>query len=464
MYRVDQTIIQKKTHAELYAFCDDTTRKANSLRNAVRFRQRQIFCGWDKQTRTPNEKEVFLEVDILKDARPSQIVKKNISYRAMDALLRENNNPDYFSGLPMQSAQQIVKDAINDFKNWFASLKKYKRDPSGYTAKPRMPGYCRSGGHHSYVITNQDAVLYPVVNTTTGEFLGMELKLPLIKYRLPLNHLQFGTNLKEVEIIPYYDAFIVSLTLELPDDDVTKSYKPNLAAVDFGADNIAAIVSTDAHCAVFKGGAILSNNQLFAKRKASAVSIITKGHEKMKAESNKLSRMSREHSNFNRDQMHKISRAIVSYCQEHKVGTLILGVNKQMKQKIDIGKTNNQNFVAIPFYKLRAMITYKAQDAGIRVVEQEESYTSKADITQQDKMPVYGDKDANTYRFSGKRVQRGMYRTKDGMLINADCNGAANILRKAIPDAWDNCTDYHFLSTPISYNFVKLDLGYKPTA
>lgn len=154
--------------------------------------------------------------------------------------------------------------------------------------------------------------------------------------------------------------------------------------------------------------------------------------------------------------MHKVSRDIVRYCQGHRVGTLVLGVNRGWKHRTSLGSANNQKFVQVPLYMLRAMVRYKAEAAGIRAVEQEESYTSKADVTAGDYIPVYG-KDDEKACFSGRRIRRGLYRCYDGLAINADCNGAANILRKAFPDAWGGRTDFRFLAQPDVRGFHELN-------
>jgi putative transposase len=127
--------------------------------------------------------------------------------------------------------------------------------------------------------------------------------------------------------------------------------------------------------------------------------------------------------------MHKVSSDIIRYCLKHKIGTIVIGVNKDWKQNSHIGKTNNQNFVSIPFATLRWMITYKAKNVGINVIEQEESYTSKASSLDSDFIPVYGDETIIPI-FTGKRVKRGLYRSSEGLFLNADINGSINILRK----------------------------------
>ena len=261
--------------------------------------------------------------------------------------------------------------------------------------------------------------------------------------------------LKEVKIKPYYGRFLLCLTLEEPDVAFDPSGS-HVCAIDLGTDNFAAIVCDDHSSAIYKGGAVLSKIQWFHKQRAKYVSIITKGHEKKHAVSKRLRDLSFHYANFVKDQCHKISRSIIDFCMEHQCGTLILGVNLLWKQRSNMNKINNQNFVSMPITLLRTMLTYKALNAGIRIIEQEESYTSKADLIANDRIPTYGvdDKDAS---FSGKRIKRGLYRCSNGMILNADCHAAANIMRKAIPDIWKDTRDYTFLSAPDVYGFHKLN-------
>ena len=161
------------------------------------------------------------------------------------------------------------------------------------------------------------------------------------------------------------------------------------------------------------------------------------------------------HDCFMKDMMHKVSTDIVRYCVQHGVGTIVIGVNRGWKQKASMGKVNNQNFTGIPHEKLKKMVMYKAAREGIRVIEQEESYTSKADITAMDPMPVYG-REEGIPMFSGRRVKRGLYACSAGYTINADCNGAANILRKAVAEAWEGTEDFRFLSEPETAGFKDL--------
>ena len=445
-YRVTQRIISSDDL--LYPYFDDLCRKSKLLYNAALFRVRNIFTGYDKEHRTENEVEVFQEVALLQRSYPNMHVRRVISYTHIEKMMRVTENADFFSGLPRQTAQQMVKQSVTDFKNWLASLREYKKHPEKYLGKPKMPRYKKSD-LTTVIITNQDAVLY-------RDDIGMSLKLPLQKQRLYFSNLFSDPVLKEVKIKPYYGRFLLCLTLEEPDVAFDPSGS-HVCAIDLGTDNFAAIVCDDHSSAIYKGGAVLSKIQWFHKQRAKYVSIITKGHEKKHAVSKRLRDLSFHYANFVKDQCHKISRSIIDFCMEHQCGALILGVNLLWKQRSNMNKINNQNFVSMPITLLRTMITYKALNAGIRIIEQEESYTSKADLIANDRIPTYGvdDKDAS---FSGKRIKRGLYRCSNGMILNADCHAAANIMRKAIPDIWKDTRDYTFLSAPDVYGFHKLNL------
>ena len=444
-YRVTQRIISSDDL--LYPYFDDLCRKSKLLYNAALFRVRNIFTGYDKEHRTENEVEVFQEVALLQRSYPNMHVRRVISYTHLEKMMRVTENADFFSGLPRQTAQQMVKQTVTDFKNWLASLREYKKHPEKYLGKLKMPRYKKSD-LTTVIITNQDAVLY-------RDDIGMSLKLPLQKQRLYFSNLSSDPVLKEVKIKPYYGRFLLCLTLEEPDVAFDPSGS-HVCAIDLGTDNFAAIVCDDHSSAIYKGGAVLSKIQWFHKQRAKYVSIITKGHEKKHAVSKRLRDLSFHYANFVKDQCHKISRSIIDFCMEHQCGTLILGVNLLWKQRSNMNKINNQNFVSMPITLLRTMITYKALNAGIRIIEQEESYTSKADLIANDRIPTYGvdDKDAS---FSGKRIKRGLYRCSNGMILNADCHAAANIMRKAIPDIWKDTRDYTFLSAPDVYGFHKLN-------
>ena len=467
MYTTDTTVLSKNRYPGLFGHLEGSAELSKCLYNAALFRIRQVFTGWDKEDRSENEKAVFCEIAVMKEMYPDIKAGRVLSYRALDAVMRANRNPDFFCGLPMQTAQRILKEAVSTFKGWLSALKEYKKAPGRFTGRPRMPKYLKNGVHTFY-ISSQDAVLYPVYRdidtpdscadrtegTACRGYAGMELKFPLIRERLYLPHIHRDSVLKEVQVKPYYGKILLVLVLETETVSVSAD-RPHAAGIDLGTANIAAIVSTDHASRIYKGGAVLSENRSFHKKRARAVSIMTKGKKHSSADSARLRRLSLHHDGFMKDMMHKISTDIIRYCVEHGVGTLVIGTNRGWKQGADMGKANDQNFVSVPHDRLRKMIGYKAAKEGILIVEQEESYTSKADITAMDPMPVYGEEE-DVPVFSGRRTARGLYACSRGYTVNADCNAAANILRKAVPGAWDGTEDFRFLAHPDTIGFKAL--------
>ena len=135
------------------------------------------------------------------------------------------------------------------------------------------------------------------------------------------------------------------------------------------------------------------------------------------------------------DCVHKIAHIVVSYCLAYDLGRIVIGQNPDWKQRVNMGKVNNQKFCYIPYAKLIDNIKYLAEEYGINVIVREESYTSKASALDFDNMPAFYQQGA-ICQFSGDRIKRGLYRAKSGKVINADLNGALNIGRKELGDEW----------------------------
>ena len=161
MYLADTTVLSRTKYPEIYGKMEEFLRLSKDLYNAALFRIRQVFTGWEKEERTQNEEEVFRELRTMQAAYPKVKVGRVLSYRALDAVMRANNNPDFFAGLPMQTAQRVLKEAVTVFRAWLSSLKEFRRAPERYTGRPCMPKYLKND-RHTFYITNQDAVLYPV--------------------------------------------------------------------------------------------------------------------------------------------------------------------------------------------------------------------------------------------------------------------------------------------------------------
>jgi putative transposase len=206
-----------------------------------------------------------------------------------------------------------------------------------------------------------------------------------------------------------------------------------VAALDIGVDNLAAITANKQGFVprLVNGRPIKSTNQYYNKRRA--VLQEARGHPETTARMEHLTtRRTRRINHY----LHTASKAIIDLLVGEGIGTLVVGKNPLWKQEAGLGRVNNQHFVQLPHARFIAMLEYKAKLAGIGFIVQEESYTSKASFLDLDPLPVYDPKREELPAFSGKRIQRGLYRARDGRTLNADVNGSYNILRKALPTAF----------------------------
>ncbi|MFM2310751.1 MAG: hypothetical protein RLZZ04_27 [Cyanobacteriota bacterium] len=233
-------------------------------------------------------------------------------------------------------------------------------------------------------------------------------------------------------------------------------------AIDLGVDNLCGCIDTDGHQFLIDGKRLKSINQWYNKRNAQLQS--KKDKQGIKSFTTKQAKLYQWRSNCVRDYLNKAARLIVDHCLKHQIGKLIIGYNPGIKQEINIGKSNNQNFVQIPFWQLRRKLEALCSRYGIEYLEQEESYTSKASFYDRDQIPVYNadnptpiahggnpqDRvDSSKHKFSGRRVKRGLYKTKSKHLVSADINGSANILAKGMHGlSWEQVSS-GFLANPL---------------
>ena len=431
------------------------TGKANNLSNGVRFRQRQVFFARNKDITdlSDNEKEILDEINTVLGI-DMLTCKRSLTYTFLYNLLQKNNNPDFCADkFPKQSAEWVVKRAVQDMNDYFAALLEFSVNPSKFTGKPCPPGYKKKGGHCTVSVSNQDCTIKVDNN-------GVSFACFPFKKKVPLCIGKPKGVLKQVEIVPVHDRYkiVFIFDVEIPDIEVSDEHK-RIAAIDFGVDNLMAVTNNiGAECLLYKGNIIKSFNQYYNKKVSKIMS------EEMNKPSCPKNRdgnpkfipteqyhnITIQRNNIIQDFMRKTACHFIAWCVEHRIDTIVLGVNKYWKQEVNMGHMNNQNFVQIPFAYLRSVISYKASEHGISIIEQEESYTSKASFLDNDPIPVYKEGDNTKHTFSGKRKParykgmykkdgfRGLYISSDGTIINSDLNGSANILRKAIPDAFVN--------------------------
>lgn len=448
MYCVGRCVLHQHRAPELYRHLAHLGVLANNLSNAAMFRIRQNFTMHGKAFLSENEEAIAREISLTEARSGKKAPGALMSYPFLERLMRATDNPDFFAGLPMQCAQWVLKERVRDMKGWLAALREYRRDPSAFTGKPKMPGYGKKGSMRHMTFTNQECVI-----RRSGK--GCFLKFPLTRETFRIQALPETARLKEVKVRPYYSDLEILYTYEC-EVPVSEADLCHSAAIDFGVNNAAAIVTNEGHALLVKGGAVKAANQWSNKRRAECVRLLTKGKPtKTAPQSRMLNSLSQNRQQFLTDAYHQISSRIVRFCFDHRIGTLVLGKSTGWKQRAGIGRKNNQSFVSLPIDRLRFMISYKAERAGIRVIGQEESYTSRASFLDKDDIPVYGKDDRNAV-FSGTRRYRGSYVSKDGIRLNADINAAANILRKAEQTAFEGVSNFDYLQEPQVLRYTDL--------
>ncbi len=232
-------------------------------------------------------------------------------------------------------------------------------------------------------------------------------------------------SLKELRILPRNGCFYAEFVYQKPDVE-TNLDKSKVLGIDHGLDNWLSWVSNIGKSFIIDGKKVKSNNQWYDKQIGKLKTNKPQGFW-----SEELANITEKRNRQMRDSINKTARFLINWCLKNKVGTIIFGWNKGQKNGINIGAKNNQKIVQIPTAKLKDRIAQLCAEYGIEFVETEESYTSKSSFLDNDELPKYGEKPVQEYKFSGKRIKRGLYKTQNGFLINADLNGAANIIRKA---------------------------------
>jgi putative transposase len=329
-------------------------------------------------------------------------------------------NP-HFQALYSHVSQQALTTVAESFKS-FKGLKKAVAEGK-VTQKPRLPNYRTKDGLALLTFPKADVKL-------KGEMLRFPLGSKVKAcFGLDAFYLRMPTNLdyqsiKEIRILPRNDAFYVEyvykFTVDLPALDSTK-----VLGIDPGINNWLACISNIGTSFLIDGRHLKSVNQWYNKQVARL-----KENQPQGFWSRKLARITEKRNRQMRDAINKAARLIVNNCIDNQIGTIVFGWNKGQRQECTLGK-NTQNFVQIPTAKLKDRIAQLCEQYGIRFVETEESYTSKASFVDGDFLPTFGEQNKpEGWKPSGKRVKRGLYRTANNQYLNCDCQGAANIIRK----------------------------------
>ena len=346
--------------------------------------------------------------------------KKYLSYNENYKMLKNSEN---YKKLNSNMAQQILKEVDESFKSFFALLKLAKNGQ--YNGKIKLPNYLDKDGFTTLVIgfvrLKDDMLIVPYSNSFKKTHQEVKVKLPSVLK---------DKKIKEIRIIPKQHSryFEIQYTYEVKEVQ-RELNKENVLGIDLGIDNLCTCVINTGASFIIDGRKLKSINQYYNKINAKLQSI--KDKQKIERTTLRQKRITRKRNNRINDYLSKAARIIINYCLNNDIGKLVLGYNEDFQRNSNIGSINNQNFVNIPYGKLRDKLIYLCKLYGIEFKLQEESYTSKASFFDGDEIPIYDKENLQEYIFSGKRIKRGLYQTSTGKLINADCNGALNILRKS---------------------------------
>lgn len=336
----------------------------------------------------------------------------------------------------VQSAQQTLKEVNTVWGAWLSALKSYRKNPTRFTGKPRIPRYLRKNQRHTLFVTNQNAKI-------------KDGYLVIHKFNLKMKLAPQITVLQRVAFKPVYGGYKVIVQYRLNKEPHYLPDNGKYMGIDPGIDNaFACATNTENLPLLINGRNLKSVNQYYNKERSRLKALQAKYHQletkimtkqgikPIYQETQAMQRITAWRNRKIYQFAHKASKRIVEYALSCGVNTIVIGNNKSWKRSSNMGKKNNQNFIGIPHKTMIDMIQYKANLAGITVIRTNESYTSQTSSLDHEK-PCWenGNKSRKKQGKSliNRRIYRGLFKANDGRLINADINGAMQIIRKVFP-------------------------------
>lgn len=380
--RVERHVI-KKTHY-LYNMIDDYCFKVKNLYNYANYLMRQEFITNGK---------VIKEYDLSKRCQSA----------------------DCYKDLMGQTSQQTIKLLSKNWKSFLVAIKDWSKQKEKYTGRPKLPKYKdKTKGRYIAVFTNQNCKFVD----------GGYIKFPKVfnQYLLPT---QMHGKLQQVRIVPRNQQYVIEVVYKTTVKDLVEDNSRYLS-IDIGLDNLATIVSnTGIQPVILNGKGLKSINKYYNKQKAYYQEIAKRMN--YKYSTNRLDRITIKRNNMIDDFMHKASKKVIDLALSHDISVIVIGNNKDWKRKSTMSKKVNQSFVGLPHQKFIDKLQYKAENVGIKVVLTEESYTSGTSFLDNE-MPI-----KENYNKS-RRKYRGLFVSNTGIKINADVNGAYQIMKKVFPN------------------------------
>lgn len=375
---------QIKPNHKLYSICDELCFKSKNLYNAALFEFRQSYFNKELET---------------------------LSWQNINRIFNQNNQPDYRE-LPAKVSNTVIKKLGNNLSSFWRLIKK-----SDYNKKVSLPKYLHKTDGRFIVEFNKQTF-----SNKRDEDNNLIICKSTLNLRIPTK----VKNPQQVRIIPKVGCYVIEVIYKITENKFKQNQR--VASIDLGLNNLATVVTNDGDNPILISGKKLKSiNQYYNKKTSKQKSLLPHNISTSKS----LDRLWLKRNNKISYELHKITKFLTNYFDERDISKVIIGNNTGWKNGLNIGKRNNQNFVNIPYAKFINQLSYKCQLLGMTVITREESYTSKASFLDYDAVPDY--KSELTYKFSGKRIKRGLYRSSTRK-INADVNGAYNIMVKENPN------------------------------
>jgi transposase, IS605 orfB family len=371
----------------------------------------------------------------------SNFNNKELSYIFLEYYLKNTDNIDYkHKNLGSHTAQQTVKKAVETFKGYYKSFFDYLKNKDKYSGRPELPKYKKKVSFCSFSFTNIECKIK-----------NSKIRFP--KTRLKLNFNYNTNNQKHVKttVKKYYDKIQLQLVFEKEFVEKKKEdlESRHIAGIDLGINNIVTIATNKGKSLLVKDKYLKQLNQFSSKELSDIYTKqTTVGKLEKPKSSKKVKTIFRKKNNRITNFSYILANFIVKYCLNNNIDALVIGLNRDWKQESNLFKINNQSFQQIPFSKIIDKIEYKCKLNNIEVIIREESYTSKSNCLNYDYIPTYKKENRKEYKFTGNRIKRGLFKTDSGILINADVNGAINILRKEFGNVKIETDNIKYLTNP----------------
>jgi putative transposase len=345
-----------------------------------------------------------------------------------------------YQALPRKVSNGILRQLNKAWRSFRAAKKEWHEHPEKFLGRPQLPKYKHKTKGRFLLIYDKQAISKRALKRGMIAPSGLDIEVRTSQ-----------DTVRQVRIVPRKGFYVIEVVYEkaVKQAPVNSAY---YAGIDIGMNNLVALTSNKPafQAVVVNGRPVKSVNQFYNKRRAELQKKLGKT-----GTTKRMERMTNKRNRRIEHYLHTVSKRIIDLLVKEGIGVLCIGKNDAWKQEINMGKRNNQQFVQIPHARFISMLTYKAELVGIRVQITEESYTSKASFLDRDPLPVRLPSDETKHTFSGKRVKRGLYQASNGRYINADINGAGNIIRKVAPDAFGSEGVEDFAVHPVRMTLAK---------